>query len=74
VLWRRRVLLLPARRVRERRPLLDAEIAANEWDVIGLPEPHTLTVHEGRVAQSGRRLALHLAHYSVDAVTLYPVP
>jgi hypothetical protein len=29
--------------------------ALNEWDVVSLPEPYTLTVHEGRVAPSGRQ-------------------
>ena len=51
-----------------KRPLLTAEEAENEWDVVSLPERNTLTVHEGRVAQNGRRLALHLAHYTADAV------
>ena len=40
------------------RPLLARELAANEWDVVSVPEHNTLTVHEGRVAPSGRRLAL----------------
>jgi hypothetical protein len=53
-----------------KRPLLDFEEEANEWDVVSAPEHNTLTVHEGRVAPSGRRLALHLAHYTADAVVV----
>lgn len=51
-----------------KRPLLPFEQQVNEWDVVSIPERRTLTVHEGRVAQSGRRLVMHLAHYTADAV------
>jgi len=51
-----------------KRPLLPFEQQLNEWDVVSIPERSTLTVHEGRVAHSGRRLVMHLAHYTADAV------
>ena len=51
-----------------KRPLLPAEVAENEWDVVQVPERSQLVLHEGRVAHSGRRLRMHVSHHLADGV------
>jgi len=58
------------RLVARKRPLLDFELAAGEYDSANtdcVPHKTTLTLHDGRLARNGRRLTMTHRSYCVDS-------
>jgi hypothetical protein len=62
-------LALPYRIYLRKRPLLQYEVDAGDWDAISVDARRRLAVlHDGRLARSGRRLGMTHRQYHFDTV------